>query len=125
LRRVGRAELDYIGQTGAGGMTLRKRIRMLASIHGVVMPFRDPHTAGPAQWALLVQEPCEFEVSVIELPGVDDRWRLGLEAVAIARYRHEAGHSRTVNFGRMPERRSMPSSRRRGVRGAPGRCADG
>jgi hypothetical protein len=32
LRRVGRTELDYIGQTGSGGMTLRKRVRMLASI---------------------------------------------------------------------------------------------
>ena len=39
LRRVGRTELDYIGQTGSGGMTLRKRARMLASIHGEVMPF--------------------------------------------------------------------------------------
>jgi hypothetical protein len=80
LRRVGRTELDYIGQTGSGGMTLRKRVRMLASI---MARFRDPHTAAPALWALLQSEACDFEVSVIALPAVDDRWRRGLEVVAI------------------------------------------
>src|SRR5688572_27321882 len=52
IRRVGREDLDYIGQTGAGGMTLKKRMGMLRGIYGEVMPYRDPHTAGPALWAL-------------------------------------------------------------------------
>jgi hypothetical protein len=51
--------------------------------HGEVMPFRDPHTAAPALWALLQRQACDFEVSVIALPAVDDRWRRGLEVVAI------------------------------------------
>jgi hypothetical protein len=52
IRRVGREDLDYIGQTGMGTMTLRKRPGMLRGVFGEIMPYRDPHTAGPALWAL-------------------------------------------------------------------------
>jgi hypothetical protein len=52
IRRVGATAIDYIGQTGAGGMTLRRRVAMLAGVYGAEMPYRAPHTAGPAMWAL-------------------------------------------------------------------------
>jgi hypothetical protein len=65
------------------------------------MPCRDPHTAGPALWALLQRERCSFEVSVAPVDG-ETTWRKGVEAVAIALYRQEYGRSPTLNFGRMP-----------------------
>jgi hypothetical protein len=49
IRRVGRDDLDYIGQTGAGGMTLKKRMGMLRGIYAEVMPYRDPHTESFAE----------------------------------------------------------------------------
>jgi hypothetical protein len=109
IRRVGRDDLDYIGQTGAGGMTLKKRMGMLRGIYAEVMPYRDPHTAGPALWALRHMSGCEFEVSVAEVAG-ETPWRKGLEAVAISAYRQERGASPTVNFGRMPKGYRMSSA---------------
>src|SRR6478752_5476337 len=44
IRRVGRENLDYIGQTGAGTMTLRRRLAMLAGVYQAHMPYRAPHT---------------------------------------------------------------------------------
>jgi hypothetical protein len=98
IRRVGDEGLDYIGQTGVG---ISARVRMLLGITREVMPYRDPHTAGPALWALLHSTRCAFEVSGLPIAG-DATWRKGLEAVAIGLYRQEAGRSPTVNFGRMP-----------------------
>src|SRR3954452_14368565 len=69
IRRVGRDDLDYIGQTGKGGMTLKKRMGMLRGVYGEEMPYRDPHTAGPALWALRHMSQCDFEVSVAEVIG--------------------------------------------------------
>jgi hypothetical protein len=69
IRRLGREELDYIGQTGMGTMTLRKRLGMLRGVYGELMPYRDPHTAGPALWALYHQSGEEFEVSVVPVEG--------------------------------------------------------
>jgi hypothetical protein len=86
IRRLGRDDLDYIGQTGAGSMTLKKRIGMLRGVYADVMPYRDPHTAGPALWALRQKTGCDFEVSVAEIVG-DTPHRKGLEAVAISIYR--------------------------------------
>jgi hypothetical protein len=83
LRRVGRTELDYIGQTRLWRDDAAQASSDACVDHGEVMPFRDPHTAAPALWALLQREACDFEVSVIALPAVDDRWRRGLEVVAI------------------------------------------
>ncbi len=101
IRRVGRNELDYISQTGMGTMTLRKRLGMLRGVYGELMPYRDPHTAGPALWALYHQTGEDFEVSVVPVEG-STPWRKGLEALATALYRHEHGRSPTVEFGRMP-----------------------
>jgi hypothetical protein len=59
VRRVGWSALDYLGQTGTGTMTLRKRISMLRGVYGPVMPYRDPHTAAPGLWALRHQAGCD------------------------------------------------------------------
>ena len=52
IRRMGRDDLLYSGQTGMGTMTLRKRFGILRGVNGEVMPYRDLHTAEPALWAL-------------------------------------------------------------------------
>jgi hypothetical protein len=112
IRRVGREDLDYIGETSRQppkGYGLRERIGSLKRIYDDEMPYRDPHTAAPALWALLHRESCEFEVSVVPVDG-DVPWRKGLETVAIALYRQERGRSPTVNFGRMPSGYVMSSA---------------
>jgi hypothetical protein len=62
---MGRDDLDYIGQTGMGTMTLGKRLGMLRGVYGERMPYCDPHTAGPPLWALWHQTGEDFEVSVV------------------------------------------------------------
>lgn len=109
IRRRGRVDLDYIGQTGSGTMTLRKRQAMLKGIYAPVMPYRDPHTAGPALWALRHATNAKFEVSVAPIEG-STPWRKGMEAVAIALYRQEHGRSPTIEFGRMPAGYRMSSA---------------
>ncbi len=101
IRRVGRPWLDYVGQTGMGGMTLRKRLGMQRGVYADEMPYTDPHTAGPALWALRRTAGVEYEVSVAPVPGPVP-WRKGLEALTIAVHRQEFGRSPTINFGRMP-----------------------
>ncbi len=98
IRRVGSGALDYVSQTG---LTLRARLGMLDSVYKPQMPYRDPHTAAPALWALRDCEGCNFEVSVTVVEGTVVE-RKALEAVAITLYRLEAGRSPTANFGRMP-----------------------
>jgi hypothetical protein len=66
---MGRDDVDYIGQTGMGTMTLRKRIGMLRGVYGKLMPYRYPHTAGPAFWALYHQTGVDFEVSAVPVEG--------------------------------------------------------
>jgi hypothetical protein len=99
IRRVGQAHLDYIGQTGMG---LRQRLGMLSGVYGPVMPYNDPHTAGPALWALKQLMNCEYEASVAVMPDLSTPQRKAQECVAIARHRQTHGHSPTFNFGRMP-----------------------
>jgi hypothetical protein len=82
IRRVGSTAIDYIEQTGAGGMTLLRRVAMLAGVYGAEMPYRDPHTAGPAMWALRQLGREEFEVSVAPVEG-SNAWRRALEALAM------------------------------------------
>lgn len=101
IRRTGRDDLDYIGQTGMGTMTLRKRMSMLMGVYAPEMPYRDPHTAAPGLWALRHATQADFEVSAAAVEGTTP-WRKGLECVAIARYREEHGMSPTISFGRMP-----------------------
>jgi hypothetical protein len=113
IRRVGLACLDYIGQTGMGGMTLRKRLGMQRGVYAAEMPYIDPHTAAPALWALRQTAGVEYEVSVLPVPGTV-RWRKGVEALAVALHRQEFGRSPTVNFGRIPAgfRKSSGNNRR-------------
>lgn len=108
IRREGCADLDYIGQTGSGTMTLKKRLGMLRGVYQPEMPYRDPHTAGPALWALRHATGCEFEVSVVPIEG-STPWRKGLECIAISLYREAHGWSPTVSFGRMPSGYRMSS----------------
>ena len=109
IRRAGGEELDYIGQTGAGGMTLRKRLSMLKGVWDERMPYRDPHTAGPGLWALRQRGCCAFEVSVATVQG-GTVWRKGLECFAILQYRLARRTSPTLNFGRMPAGYQMSTS---------------
>src|SRR5262250_2074499 len=97
VRRTGEESLDYIGQTG---LPLRRRLAMLAGVYRPEMPYRDPHTAAPALWALRDARGSMFEASVLPVAG-DARDRKGLEALALALYRQNCGHSPTVNFGRI------------------------
>jgi hypothetical protein len=106
IRRIGRTDLDYIGQTGMG---LRRRLGMLAGVYRDVMPYRAPHTVGPALWAMLDKEGCEYEASVCPQPDASTPHRKGWECGAIAIYRQENGQSPTFNFGRMPEGYRMSS----------------
>ncbi|WP_434424144.1 GIY-YIG nuclease family protein [Nannocystis pusilla] len=101
IRRAGRADLDYVGQTGMGGMNLRRRLGMLRGVYAAQMPYRDPHTAAPALWALRQADGAPFEVSVTLVEG-STAWRKGLETLAIALHRQEHGRSPTVEFGRVP-----------------------
>ena len=48
IPRMGRDDLDYIGQTGMGTMTPHKRLGRLRGVNGEVMAYRDLHTAGRA-----------------------------------------------------------------------------
>jgi hypothetical protein len=112
LRRVGQESLDYLGETGAGSMTLRRRLGMLKGVYNLVMPYRAPHTAGPALWAILQATGAALEVSCAVVEGPDP-WRKGLEALAIGLHRQEHGRSPTVNFGRMPAGYRASSSNNR------------
>ncbi len=116
LRVCGRDGLAYIGQTGRGDMHVRKRLRMLKGAYGALMPFRAPHTAGRAIWAL-IQGGAQLAASGMTVEG-DERWRRSLEAVAIALYRQCYTGSPLVNFGRMPDGYAMSSGRNAQLRAA-------
>ncbi len=99
IRRAGgEPGLDYVGQTGR---SLRGRLGQLGGVYRAQMPYRDPHTAGPALWALRHRDGCDFEVAVIEVPGTAAQ-RKALEAAAITLYRIGSGRSPGACFGRMP-----------------------
>jgi hypothetical protein len=101
IRRVNGLYLDYIGQSGGGANTLRKRMGALSGVYREEMPYTDPHTAAPALWALRSSLGVDFEVSVANV-SCSDQIRKGLETMVIALYRQEHGCSPTANFGRIP-----------------------
>lgn len=76
------------------------------------MPYRDPHTAGPALWAArqLTEIDVEASVAVVDAPMPV---RLGLECVTIAKHRWRTGRSPRWNFGRMPAGYRMSSANNR------------
>jgi hypothetical protein len=100
--------VNFYFSVDTGTMTLKKRLGMLKGIYDPQMPYRDPHTAGPALWALYQLHSQPFRVSVVPIEGLTP-WRKGLECVAISLYRHEHQCSPTVNFGRMPPGYRMSS----------------
>lgn len=114
IRRAGRDDLNYIGQTGSGGMTLKARLGMLSGVYGEEMPYRAPHTAGPSLGALRHSGSCSFAVSVMPVEGDTPR-RKGLECLAIGLYRQGHGQSPTVNFGRIPAGYKISSSNDAGL----------
>jgi hypothetical protein len=113
IRRVNEQFLDYVGQSGGGANSLRKRMGALSGVYREEMPYTDPHTAAPALWALRSSLGVEFEVSVATV-SCSDQIRKGLETMVIALYRQEHGCSPTANFGRIPVgfRKSSGVSRR-------------
>ena len=99
IRRAGgEPGLDYVGQTGR---SLPGRLGQFGGVYRAQMPYRDPHTAAPALWALRHRDGCDFEVAVIEAPGTAAE-RKALEAAAITLYRLGSGRSPAASFGRMP-----------------------
>jgi hypothetical protein len=86
IRRVGRQDLDYIGQTGMAMMTLRKRLGMLRGVHSQLMPIvisaRQDRRSRRAITRL---------VKSSRSPPIwgSPPWRKGLEALAISPWRQE------------------------------------
>lgn len=70
---------------------------MLCTCYRDDMPYKDPHTAAPALWALRHRDHVDFEVSVCATEGTKAE-RLALEAVAISLHRNEHQRSPLVNF---------------------------
>jgi hypothetical protein len=99
IRSLQSGNVLYVGQTGR---TLRERLGALRGVHGDVMPYSDPHTAGPALWAHRIDTGETFEVRVAVL-DVDKADRMGREAFEITKRRIIDGCSPTYNFGRMPD----------------------
>src|SRR5690348_7285589 len=76
------ARMAYIGQSGR---SLKERVGSLKGVYGRQMPYRAPHTAGPALWAWRQAVSAGYlEVSVAALPTIPEPLRLGLECLAIA-----------------------------------------
>ncbi|MFZ4434388.1 MAG: hypothetical protein ACOYOQ_14445 [Microthrixaceae bacterium] len=98
VRRHGGEPPLYIGQTSR---SLRERLGMLGGVYAAEMPYSDPHTAGPALWALRHLEGVDYECSVAVIAG-SRRQILAAEAVAITLHRAAFGGSPAFNFGRMP-----------------------
>ncbi len=98
IRSVETGQILYIGQTGR---SLRSRLGSLRGVYGDMMPYNDPHTAGPALWAHRIEFGETFEVSVAVLE-VDKADRMGREALEVTKQRIIDGYSPAYNFGRMP-----------------------
>ena len=98
IRSVQTGRILYIGQTGR---TLKERLGALNGVYGEVMPYNDPHTAGPALWAHRIEFGETFEVSVAVL-DVDRADRMVREALEVTKQRIIDGCSPAYNFGRMP-----------------------
>lgn len=74
------------------------------------MPYRAPHTAGPAFWSLLQRDSVHLEASVSPCTSLSKPERKGFECLAIYEHRKKFDISPTFNFGRMPLGFRMSSS---------------
>ena len=63
IRQKSEKKILYIGETGCKG-GLRRRLGMLSHIYKKIMPYRAPHTAGPALWAMIQENKIELETSI-------------------------------------------------------------
>lgn len=100
IRHQGSSKVLYLGQTGS---PLYSRLSHLKAIYTATeMPYNDPHTVGPALWALFQDTKIPYEASVCPLVGISEPSRKGLECLAISLYRQEFKESPRFNFGRMP-----------------------
>lgn len=94
------ARMAYIGQSGR---SLKDRLSGLRGIYEEHMPYKAPHTVGPALWAWRQKRPLShFEVAVAPIPDLPTVMRLGLECLALAWYRQQNQQSPLCQFGRMP-----------------------
>ncbi len=98
IRSVETQKVLYVGQTGR---TLKERLGALKGVYSELMPYNDPHTAGPALWAHRADTGETFEVRVAVLE-VDKADRMGREALEVTKQRIIDGCSPAYNFGRMP-----------------------
>jgi hypothetical protein len=114
VRRTGRDDLVYVGQTGRN---LRQRVRALA-IHSSRTinepPWNDPHTAAPLLWAYHHEDGFDFEVSVA-CSDLNKQHRQCCEDLLLYLHRVEHGHSTLCNHGRMHRWWTRPSNRKKGI----------
>jgi hypothetical protein len=66
VRRAGRDDVDYIGQTGG---RLRGRLATLRGVYAREMPYRDPYTVAAALWAHWQFDGEEYEASTCPING--------------------------------------------------------
>lgn len=91
----------YIGQTGR---SVRQRVATLFNVFSQGVP-RSSHHVAYSLWRIRqFGVDFDYDVSMIALPAMDTARRMGLETLALARYREQRGCSTALNFGRMPIR---------------------
>jgi hypothetical protein len=113
--RQAQGEVVYVGQTGDFFTT---RMGALGGIFQEVMPFNDPHTAGPCLWALR-RSGAEFEARFSPTGNLSEQERRALETVELARLRRAMVWP-IANYGGMPMGWVKSSNRRQARRGGPG-----
>ena len=100
LRAEHTSQMAYIGQSG----NLKKRVYALRHIYDEQMPYKAPHTVGPALWSWRQKVPeAVFDISLALFPDLPNTFWLGLESLAIALCRQRDFRSPLCQFGRMPE----------------------
>ncbi|RYD84165.1 MAG: hypothetical protein EOP84_06285 [Verrucomicrobiaceae bacterium] len=115
VRRIGSADLMYVGQTG---LSLVGRLQQLrAGLQWDEMPFDDPHTCTPNLWCYRVEDGAEYEVSATKFDSRKED-RLALECYVLWQYRLARGESTLCNFGHFHIGFSKSKNRKVGVRGA-------
>jgi hypothetical protein len=119
--------LAYVGQS----KDLRRRLNELRGVDEDLMPYTDPHIAGPALWAWRQFPPhrpytvtfATFESSAYWRQGFEDlviayaRWDLKRDPTLEERW--HAAYSPLASFHKMPAGWVSSSSRSRGYRGGP------
>jgi len=126
LYRVRHDAYDGLVFVGGTGRSLLGRVRALVrEAYGDEMPYKDPHTAAPALWAIRDRHGPGLEVSGVTPPeATDARERRAIEDALIGIHRRETGTNLVANFGRMPPGYTKSGRRGSRVRGGPSDDAD-